>query len=498
MYKKILILSILVLAIALILSSCSADVSAPTPEVKDSYGEMKAESRESMSLFGTVQSVVELDVSSSKGAKGSDVININADENDLISTYHIVYYDSISDSILSILNTVPKEEFHIPGIKNKIDSSGKYAVVFRSFYFKGKDKATPAYRKVYLLDRGSIDKHNNVLMQLITCSPDFVYDIDNQLEISTGVPAKYNWETGTEEDADRFVIDKVTSFGPNDNYIEEKYVLVNSSGENVANEYSDATYVLIVTKENALSFFPFDEHEAGCFTSDGLRIRNHVYSGDNIQNYAFLVVERYPENFRFVWEIMCYWYSEGKWHYSIGFQTEEDMIPVWYKDVTTDRKDSFFPEANAIGTITRIYQAYKGTVPYLENSNLESYVVEYSSAHENLRAAIENDRGKNLSGGYSIAGRLKDSTVAYANILRNVEVDELSACIMVVDSYTSYIYLDIKMYGEDLAINGVFLSCLDSIYYEKETGTYRDISYYDGSLYYSEYDLADELVETLK
>lgn len=497
MRNKNTLLSLLIFAMALILSSCSGEISTSTHsvETKDSYEKMKTESKNSMSMFGTVKSIVELDFSMSRGP---DVTNINDEENDLISTYHIVYYDSISDSISAILNSVPKEEFHIPGIKNKIDSSANYAVLFRSFYFKGKDKATPAYRKVYLMDRESIDKHNNVMMQLITCSPDFVYDIDNQLEISTGEPAKYDWESGNTEDADHFVIDDVTSFGSIDSLIEKKWILVDSAGEPVKRRHSDASYVLKLTKQNAFSFFPFDKYESGSFSSEGLRIKNHIYSEADIHNYAFLVVDRYPENYRFVWEIKCYWYSEGKWHYSNFFQTEEDMIPIVYVDVTESKNLSFYTEAKAIGTITRIYQAYKGTAPYLEYSKLESFVVEYSKAHDNLRTVIENDRGKALSGGYSNAGRLQDSTVAYANILHNVDTNELSAAIMVVDSYTSYIYLTLEMFGEELAIENKLLSSLDSIYYETKTGKFRDKSRYDGSLYYSEYEHADELVATLK
>ena len=488
----------MLIAFAVLFSSCSGDVSVPTTEiVTDPFEEMKAESKNSMSSLGVVKSVVDLNPDSAKGVDGQEAITISEDKKGLKSTYHIVYYDSISETILAHLNTIPKEDFHIPGIKNKIDKSANYVVVFRSCYYTGRDKATPAYREVYLLDVDSIDKHNNVLMQEITFSPDFAYDIDNQLEISTGKPVKYDWESGSKKDADYYK-ETTDSFDSLDSLINEKWILVNSAGEPVTREHVAASYVLKINKQNALDFFPFNEYEAGSFSSTNLRIRNHVFSGNDIQNYAFLIVEKYPEGYRHVWEIICYWHDNGNWHYSINFQTDNDFLPIRYVDVTETKLASFFNEAKAIGTITRIYQAYKGNELYLENSNRESYVVEYSNAHSNLRSAIENTKGKKLSGGYSRAGRLQDSTVAYAYIMQNVNTNALTACILIVDDYTSYTYLTIKMFDDELAINDKFLSSLSSIYYDNATEKYRDISNYDGSLYYSEYEYANNLVATLQ
>lgn len=465
--KRFFVVLLAVLTVVSILSSCSGEVgpgsgSSATPTIEE---EMKSESKNAMPLFGTVNSIDEVEFVTGKGLSESEDREITADENGIKSTYHIVYYDSISEELAAHLNTIPKEQFKIPSIKNKIDTTKNYVVLFRSCYFKGKDKATPAFRKVYILDKSSLNK-NTVLLQEVTFSPDFKYDIDNQIEVSSGMPVRYNWANGETEVADSFIEDTTTDLSALIGGISGKWLLVDPNNNPVRSEHVDATYVLKVAKTNAVCFHEF---EIGSFTAEHLRVSNYVYNGTDEHDYAFFIVQKYPEGYRHDWAVECYWYDSGKWHYTRQIQTDGDLIPIWYKDVTDTKLSGFFDEFKAIGNITRIYQAYKGLDEYLEDNLYGSYVVEYNTAHANLRTAIENPRGKQNSSHSSWAGLLKDDTVAYAHVQYNTNTTSHTACIITRQDYTSYIYLPIELVDNRLVINGKYLDTLQSFYYEEST-----------------------------
>ena len=491
MRKIVVILLSLMLIIGLV--ACNDDVS----NASLSNEEMNAESRSAIAQFGTASTIIEFADPTTETSKdvGTEFKNINADEDGIKSTYYLVGYESISPALLEHLNSIPKEAFHIPGLNNQADLSANYIVLFRSGYFKGKDKATAAYRKVYLLDKSSIQKNGNVFVQELSASPDFEYDIENQIEISTGLPKKYNWVSGSIEEADRFVEDNSNDFS--DLFGGESEIkawkFVKPDGSAVTATHSVATYILEVDKTNASLFF---NYAIGSMASEHLRIRNFTYENEDKENKAYLEIYKYPDNYIHAWETRCFWHDGETWNYTRYIQTDADLELIWYKDVTDEKLASFFTEAKLIGNITKIYQGYKGDDPLLVGNDYE-YIVEYDDVHENLLEASINAKGKYIGKvTSSTAGLLEEGTVAYIDLYQSANGSQpLRACILSKDTgstpvkwYTSYTYLQLFIVDEKLVIDSKFLNDLKDSHYDYENGKYRAISRYDSSLYYCEYE----------
>lgn len=491
MRKIVVILLSLMLIIGLV--ACNDDVS----NAGLSNEEMNAESLSAISQFGTASTIIEFadPTTATSEDVGTEYKNINADEDSIKSTYYLVGYESISPDLLEHLNAIPKEAFHIPGLNNKADLSANYIVLFRSGYFKGKDKAIAAYRKVYLLDKSSIKNNGDVFVQVLSASPDFEYDIENQIEISTGLPKKYNWVSGNIEEADRFVEDNSNDFS--DLFGGESEIkawkFVKPDGSAVTATHSVATYILEVDKTNAGLFF---NYAMGSMASDHLRIRTFTYENEDKENKAYLEINKYPDNYIHAWETRCFWHDGETWNYTRYIQTDADLEFIWYKDVKDEKLASFFTEAELIGNITKIYQGYKGDDPLLVGNDYE-YIVEYDDVHENLLEASINAKGKYIGKvTSSTAGLLEEGTVAYIDLYQSANGSQpLRACILSKDTgstpvewYTSYTYLQLFIVDEKLVIDSKFLNDLKDYHYDYENGKYRAISRYDSSLYYCEYE----------
>ena len=478
--RKVLVL-LLALFLVMVVSCDSEEGIVDIPSAQ------QAEAEKAINQIGNPVSVVHLSSSSILGSKDIEesTLSFGEDEAEVESHYYLASFSSLNETLKSHLSTIEKSLLSKPANLSIPNGAGDYKFLLRFCYFEG--SSDPAFRELYYLDPESDLTGDTLTVCKIAFSPDFRYDIDNQLDILTGEPKKYEWKTSNVTAADHFVVDD-TDLSSFTDGINGQWLLVDPSGNPSTRQHVDATYILEVQKEKAAFFY---EYRIGSFASDHLRIRNFTYENEDKDNMAYFIVEQYPENYRHDWSIRCYWYEDGRWNYSREVQTDGDLIPISYVDKTDELLPSFFEEVKSIGTVSRIFQAYKGDEVYDANGS-EEFIVEFSDVHENLEQAIQNPKGKPISTKTSIAGELKDDTVAYCDLFHRNSDNSLRACIIIADSYTSYTYLSLGLVEGRLTINSQLLD-----HYDSESGKYIDISNYDGSIYFCEYDGDYDLEGTL-
>ena len=474
--------AILLALLLILVVSCN-----PENGISDIPAEQQAEAEAAIKQIGSTVEFIRLDSSSIQGSRAIEesTLTFGEDENEVESQYYLASFSSLKESLKEHIGTVEKSVLAKPANLSIQNGEGEYKFLLRFCYFEGSSK--PAFRELYYIDPESDLSGDTLIVCKISLSPDFRYDIENQLDIVTGEPKKYEWKTSNVTTADRFVVDDTDLSSLTDG-INAQWLLVDPSGNPSTRQHVAATYILEVQKEKAAFFF---EYKIGSFASEKLRIRNFTYENEDKANMAYFIVEKYPENYRHDWSVRCYWYDDGRWNYSREVQADGDLVPISYVDRTDELLTSFFEEVKSIGTISRIYQAYKGDKVY-DASGSDEFIVEFSNVHENLAQAIQNPRGKAISTKTSIAGELKDDTVAYCDLFHNRSSNSLMACIIIADSYTSYTYLSLELIDGRLAINSKLLD-----HYDSEAGKYVDISNYDGSIYYCEYDGPYDLEATL-
>ena len=488
-------ISILILCVVFLFLSCDDKAEQPIEETSTIMTPEK-EAMESFNAIGEVESVISIDSSNfftRSRATGMTLIDLSEDEEGITSVFHLVSFSSLEKDFEQFTSECPKSYLDLQGaLPWKSEYEGK--VFIRSHYFEVSSK--PAHREAYFID-GYDEDLAMFIVREINVSPDYSYSIDAEIEIKTGLPKKYDWRSQSVKESNHYVEDNETDFGPISGSISKAWKYVDVNGNLVEANHSAARYIVEVDKASASEYM---KQKLFTSNSDRLRIGNFIYEGADKENKAYLSINKYPDGYNHDWSIMCYWYEQGLWSYTGSIQTDEDFIPIWYKEVSINSFPVLEERLIPLGTITVLYQAYKGDSPYLFEDGISQFVLEYSSVHPNLNRVARNSNGYLIGKQKAIqSGLVRNNTVGCAYVFLNKD-ERTRICIQVQEPdssqwYNSYSYLSLEKVGESIRVNGQDLDHLG--YYDEDVGKYFSYSNWNGEKYWSEYDGDVDFEKTL-
>lgn len=488
-------ISIFILCVVSLFLSCDDKAEQPIEETSTIMTPEK-EARESFNAIGEVEAVRLIDSSNfftKSRATGMTLIDLSEDEEGITSVFHLVSFSSLEKDFEQFTSECPKSYLDLQGaLPWKSEYEGK--VLIRSHYFEESSK--PAHRETYFMD-GYDEDLAMFIVRGINVSPDYSYSIDAEIEIKTGLPKKYDWRSQSVKESNHYVEDNETDFGPISGSISKAWKYVDVNGNLVEANHSAARYIVEVDKASASEYM---KQKLFTSNSDRLRIGNFIYEGADKENKAYLSINKYPDGYNHDWSIMCYWYEQGLWSYTGSIQTDDDFIPIWYKEVSINSFPVLEERLIPLGTITVLYQAYKGDSPYLFEDGISQFVLEYSSVHPNLNRVARNSNGYLIGKQKAIqSGLVRNNTVGCAYVFLNKD-ERTRICIQVQEPdssqwYNSYSYLSLEKVGESIRVNGQDLDHLG--YYDEDVGKYFSYSNWNGEKYWSEYDGDVDFEKTL-
>ena len=488
-------ISILILCVVFLFLSCDDKAEHPIEETT-TIMTLEEEARESFKTIGEVEAVILIDSSNfftKSRATGMTLIDLSEDEEGITSVFHLVSFSSLEKDFEQFTSECPKSYLDLQGaLPWKSEYEGK--VLIRSHYFEVSSK--PAHREAYFID-GYDEDSAMFIVREINVSPDYSYSIDAEIEIKTGLPKKYDWRSQSLKESNHYVEDNETDFGPISGSISKAWKYVDVNGNLVEANHSAARYIVEVDKALASEYM---KQKLFTSNSDRLRIGNFIYEGADKENKVYLSINKYPDGYNHDWSITCYWYEQGLWSYTGGIQTDEDFIPIWYKEVSINSFPVLEERLIPLGTITVLYQAYKGDSPYLFEDGISQFVLEFSSVHPNLNSVARNSNGYLIGKQKAIqSGLVRNNTVGCAYVFLNKD-ERTRICIQVQEPdssqwYNSYSYLSLEKVGESIRVNGQDLDHLG--YYDEDVGKYFSYSNWNGEKYWSEYDGDVDFEKTL-
>lgn len=488
-------ISILILCVVFLFLSCDDKAEHPIEETT-TIMTLEEEARESFKTIGEVEAVILIDSSNfftKSRATGMTLIDLSEDEEGITSVFHLVSFSSLEKDFEQFTSECPKSYLDLQGaLPWKSEYEGK--VLIRSCYFESSTK--PAYREAYFID-GYDEDLAMFIVREINFSPDYSYSIDAEIEIKTGLPKKYDWKSQSVKESNHYVEDNETDFGPISGSISKAWKYVDVNGNLVEANHSAARYIVEFDKASASEYM---KHKLFTSNSDRLRIGNFIYEGADKENKVYLSINKYPDGYIHDWSIMCYWYEQGLWYYTGSIQTDEDFIPIWYKEVSINSFPVLEERMIPLGTITVLYQAYKGDSPYLFEDGTSQFVLEYSSVHPNLNSVARNSNGYLIGKQKAIiSGLVRNNTVGCAYVYLNKD-ERTRICLQVQEPdsnqwYNSYSYLSLEKVGESIRVNGQDLD--NPGYYDEDAGKYFSYSNWNGEKYWSEYDGDVDFEKTL-
>ena len=488
-------ISILILCVVFLFLSCDDKAEHPIEETT-TIMTLEEEARESFKTIGEVEAVILIDSSNfftRSRATGMTLIDLSEDEEGITSVFHLVSFSSLEKDFEQFTSECPKSYLDLQGaLPWKSEYEGK--VLIRSHYFEVSSK--PAHREAYFID-GYDEDLAMFIVREINVSPDYSYSIDAEIEIKTGLPKKYDWRSQSLKESNHYVEDNETDFGPISGSISKAWKYVDVNGNLVEADHSAARYIVEVDKASASEYM---KQKLFTSNSDRLRIGNFIYEGADKENKAYLSINKYPDGYNHDWAIMCYWYEQGLWYYTGSIQTDEDFIPIWYKEVSINSFPVLEERLIPLGTITVLYQAYKGDSPYLFEDGTSQFVLEYSSVHPKLNSVARNSNGYLIGKQKAIiSGLVRNNTVGCAYVFLNKD-ERTRICIQVQEPdssqwYNSYSYLSLEKVGESIRVNSQDLD--HPGYYDEDAGKYFSYSNWNGEKYWSEYDGDVDFEKTL-
>ena len=488
-------ISIFILCVVSLFLSCDDKAEHPIEETT-TIMTLEKEARESFKTIGEVEAVILIDSSNfftKSRATGMTLIDLSEDEEGITSVFHLVSFSSLEKDFEQFTSECPKSYLDLQGaLPWKSEYEGK--VLIRSHYFEESSK--PAHRETYFMD-GYDEDLAMFIVREINVSPDYSYSIDAEIEIKTGLPKKYDWRSQSVKESNHYVEDNETDFGPISGSISKAWKYVDVNGNLVEANHSAARYIVEVDKASASEYM---KQKLFTSNSDRLRIGNFIYEGADKENKAYLSINKYPDGYNHDWSIMCYWYEQGLWYYTGSIQTDEDFIPIWYKEVSINSFPVLEERLIPLGTITVLYQAYKGDSPYLFEDGISQFVLEYSSVHPKLNSVARNSNGYLIGKQKAIiSGLVRNNTVGCAYVSLNKD-ERTRICIQVQEPdssqwYNSYSYLSLEKVGESIRVNGQDLD--NPSYYDEDVGKYFSYSNWNGEKYWSEYDGDVDFEKTL-
>lgn len=487
-----------VLFIALIVVNLffSCENKVEEPKEPSTITTVEEEAINSLNTIGEVKEVIEVDSNlllSNSRAAGIDMETLSPDESGVFSVFHLVYFSSLEKSFGQYTSECPIQYLDLAeSFPWKPEYEGK--VLIRSCYFESTSK--PAYREAYFLD-GYEEDLALFIVREVKLSPDYTYSIDAEIEIKTGLPKMYDWKSQSLSESNRYVKDEETDFGSLDGDISKAWKYVDAEGNLVQVTHSDARYIVEIDKESASEFM---NQKLSSSNSDRLRIGNFIYTDADKDNKAYLSLSKYPDGYIHSWEIVCYWYEDGVWNYTRCIQTDDDFIPIWYKEVSISDFAVLKERISPLGSVTIFYQEYKGSSPYVYADGTTKFAVEFNETHSNLTTVAKNSNGYTTKkNGVASFGLLRKDTVGYAYVYLNEE-DKTRMCILAKEPfsdswYNSYSYLPLEKVGDTIRINGQDLD--NPGYYDEKSGKYFFYSKWNGEKYWSEYEGAEDFEKTL-
>ena len=322
-------ISILILCVVFLFLSCDDKAEHPIEETT-TIMTLEEEARESFKTIGEVEAVILIDSSNfftKSRATGMTLIDLSEDAEGITSVFHLVSFSSLEKDFEQFTSECPKSYLDLQGaLPWKSEYEGK--VLIRSHYFEESSK--PAHRETYFMD-GYDEDLAMFIVREINVSPDYSYSIDAEIEIKTGLPKKYDWRSQSVKESNHYVEDNETDFGPISGSISKAWKYVDVNGNLVEANHSAARYIVEVDKASASEYM---KQKLFTSNSDRLRIGNFIYEGADKENKAYLSINKYPDGYNHDWSIMCYWYEQGLWYYTGSIQTDEDFIPMLYKEVS--------------------------------------------------------------------------------------------------------------------------------------------------------------------
>ena len=487
-------ISILILCVVFLFLSCDDKAEHPIEETT-TIMTLEEEARESFKTIGEVEAVILIDSSNfftKSRATGMTLIDLSEDEEGITSVFHLVSFSSLEKDFEQFTSECPKSYLDLQGaLPWESEYEGK--VLIRSHYFEVSSK--PAHREAYFID-GYDEDLAMFIVREINVSPDYSYSIDAEIEIKTGLPKKYDWRSQSVKESNHYVEDNETDFGPISGSISKAWKYVDVNGNLVEANHSAARYIVEFDKASASEYM---KQKLFTSNSDRLRIGNFIYEGADKENKVYLSINKYPDGYIHDWSIMCYWYEQGLWYYTGSIQTDEDFIPIWYKEVSINSFPVLEERLIPLGKITVLYQAYKGDSPYLFEDGTSQFVLEYSSVHPKLNSVARNSNGYLIGKQKAIiSGLVRNNTVGCAYVFLNKD-ERTRICLQVQEPdsnqwYNSYSYLSLEKVGESIRVNG---QDLGHPYYDEEAGKYFSYSNWNGEKYWSEYDGDVDFEKTL-
>ena len=488
-------ISILILCVVFLFLSCDDKAEHPIEETT-TIMTLEEEARESFKTIGEVEAVTLIDSSNfftKSRATGMTLIDLSEDEEGITSVFHLVSFSSLEKDFEQFTSECPKSYLDLQGaLPWKSEYEGK--VLIRSHYFEVSSK--PAHREAYFID-GYDEDLAMFIVREINVSPDYSYSIDAEIEIKTGLPKKYDWRSQSVKESNHYVEDNETDFGPISGSISKAWKYVDVNGNLVEANHSAARYIVEVDKASASEYM---KQKLFTSNSDRLRIGNFIYEGADKENKVYLSINKYPDGYIHDWSIMCYWYEQGLWYYTGSIQTDEDFIPIWYKEVSINSFPVLEERLIPLGTITVLYQAYKGDSPYLFEDGTSQFVLEYSSVHPKLNSVARNSNGYLIGKQKAIiSGLVRNNTVGCAYVFLNKD-ERTRICLQVQEPdsnqwYNSYSYLSLEKVGESIRVNSQDLD--HPGYYDEDAGKYFSYSNWNGEKYWSEYEGDVDFEKTL-
>ena len=383
-------ISILILCVVFLFLSCDDKAEHPIEETT-TIMTLEEEARESFKTIGEVEAVILIDSSNfftKSRATGMTLIDLSEDEEGITSVFHLVSFSSLEKDFEQFTSECPKSYLDLQGaLPWKSEYEGK--VLIRSHYFEVSSK--PAHREAYFID-GYDEDLAMFIVREINVSPDYSYSIDEEIEIKTGLPKKYDWKSQTLNNSKQYVIDNETDFGLLSPSISRSWKYVEADGNPVKGTDSDARYIVEIDRTSASEFM---KQKLFTSSSDRLRIGNFICIDADKDNKAYLELSKYPEGYKHEWEIRCYWYEDGSWNYTGYIQTDSDFVPIWYKMISNSEYPVLEERLSPLGNITVLYQVYKGDYPYyFSDDNRLEFAVEFDTIHQNLNKVSKNPQGK--------------------------------------------------------------------------------------------------------
>lgn len=305
---------------------------------------------------------------------------------------------------------------------------------------------------------------------------------------SNRIISLYDWTSQSTTEPNRYVEEKDTEFGYLTGNISKAWKYVDEDGNLVEDTASAARYIVEVNKDKVGDYI---NQKLFSSDSDDLIIGDFIYKGADKENKAYLELNRYPERYRYVWYSRCYWFEDGAWSHTGTIQSESDLIPILYKEISLDDNPTLKERLASLGNISVLYQSYKDGSPYCFADGKTDFIVEFSSTHANLNQVSQNDKGRltdKVGTIYSIG--LRKDTVGFAFIYLYSD-NRTNICIVTEDSgsdkwYTSYTYLPLEKVGDSIRINGQDIDCPG--FYDEEAEKYFSYSNWNGEKYWSEYN----------